>query len=397
MSDNTATHTDIAIIGGGLVGLTTACALAHSGMRITVVEGRPLETVQSAQSDGRSSAIAYGSYRFLKDIGVWDTLEYKAEPILDIRVSDSDSRLFLHYDHRLVGDEPMGYMVENHDMLKALVAKLQTFPNVTVLSPVSWEDICYKPHATNITLNNGQTLSARLLMAADGRFSKIREHANIDITKHYYQQHGIVCTVEHDKPHHGIAQERFLPSGPFAILPLANPHQSSLVWTEKDHLAPTYMAMNDDDFNAQIYHRFGGYLGQVKTISKRFSYPLTLVLAKHYTKGRLLLIGDAAHGIHPLAGQGFNLGIRDCEKIVPLLTHQYQLGLDLGDTSILSGYEQQRHFDAMSLTAITHGLNHLFCSKLLPVKLARRAGMAALNKAPAIKKFFMEHAMGMKV
>lgn len=396
MAKKEVKYCDIVIIGGGLVGLTAACAIADLGLEVVIVEHKDLSKIKSKESDGRSSAIAYGSYIFLKEIGVWDHLKNKAGPMLEIRVSDGDSHMFLHYDHKLVGEDPVGYMVENHDILKALVAKCNEYDNIAIYENTSYSNINYGKDFVKISLNSGSVLSARLLIGADGRQSKIRENAGIGISVHEYKQCGIVCNVKHEKPHRNIAQERFLPSGPFAILPLKDQNKSSLVWTEKKHLTPTYINMSDEDFNEQLYKRFGGYLGKVSIIGKRFSYPLTLVLAEKYTANRLVLLGDAAHGIHPLAGQGFNLGIRDCNKLVEVIARREKLGLDIGSTELLAQYNDTRYTDTFSLAAITHNLNSIFCSNSVAIKIARRVGMSVLDKVPPVKKFFMKHAMGMK-
>lgn len=396
MSGERTAHYDIVIIGGGLVGLTAANALAHSGLSIAVVERHSFEKIAAAASDGRASAIAQGSYLFFDEIDIWQDIEPHAGPMLDIRVSDGDSKLFLHYDHKLVGDAPVGYMVENHIMLKTLIQHAKAAPNITLYDECNYQNITFAGDHVTVTLSNEQILLSRLCVAADGRGSKVRQLAGLSYTAHNYHQCGIVCNVHHEKPHRSVAQERFLPSGPFAILPLKDPNQSSLVWTEKERLAPTFMKMDDKAFNEQLYKRFGGYLGDVKVISKRFSYPLNIILSERYTSNRLILVGDAAHGIHPLAGQGFNLGIRDCDKLYQLIMKQAKLGLDIADPSLLAQYNDLRFSDALSLAAITHSLNLLFCSNSPLAKLARRTGMATLNHFPSVKRFFMKHAMGMR-
>lgn len=391
---NTQLTCKVTIIGGGLTGLTLACALAARNISTVVIETNDPATITNAKSDGRCSAIAYGSYKIFDAIGVWDAMRDFAGPILDIRVSDNDSSLFLHYDHALVGNEPMGYMVENHVMLKALYQKAQTLDMLTILAPAHYRTIERDAHKVTVTLEDGGIITSELLCAADGKHSRIREAANIQTAQHNYHQTGIVCTIAHEHNHNGVAQERFLATGPFAVLPMQGGHHSSLVWTEHTDLAPLYLAMNDEDFIEQIQQRVGGHLGKITIAGNRFSYPLTLVHANRYTDRRLALVGDSAHGIHPLAGQGFNIGIRDVEKLTNILTEQQKLGADLGNEHALTHYDTLRKFDSTSLIAITTGLNTLFASQLLPIKIARRLGMAAVNKAPALKKFFMHHAMG---
>ncbi len=395
MPHNAPTKTEVTIVGGGLVGLTAAAALASANISCTLIENKDLKTQLEQPNDGRSSAIAYGSYLFLKQIGVWDNLKDKAEPILDIRISDGNSSLFLHYNHQLVGSEPMGYMVANSQMWEVLYRSISKNTLISIHDNSSIQTIEHDAYKSSVILENGQQIDSQLLLACDGKFSKMREHFGIETNGWNYPQTGIVCNVKHEKPHKGVAQERFLPSGPFAILPLKGGHECSLVWTEKSHLAPIYTSMSEKDITTEIAKRFGNYLGKIELSSKVFSYPLSLLNATRYHAERLALAGDAAHAIHPIAGQGFNLGIRDIEALLPLLAKTKALGLDIGNADILSEYEKARQFDSGSLIAITDLLNRLFSNNFLPIKMARRIGLAAVEKLPFLKKQFMQHAMGM--
>lgn len=384
---------DVIIIGGGLSGLLLANALAHYQFHVAIIETKTPKDIQK-QNDGRCSAIAYGSQQFMQSIGVWDKLEAHAGAIRDIWVSDNDAPVFLHYNYTLTGDHPMGYMVANTHMLQGFFDTVETHEHITLFAPERYTQIESNQTGHRITLECGKTLSAPLLIGADGKFSRIRDWLGIEAKTHNYHQTGIVCTIKHEIDHEGLAQERFLHTGPFAALPMHGGYHSSLVWTESDYVAPQYLHMDDEKFLAEIQYRMGDYLGKLSLASERFSYPLKLVHAKSYAKNRTILIGDAAHAIHPLAGQGFNLGIRDIEKLTGILVNQRRLGLDIGAQDCLKTYQELRNFDALSLIAITDGLNRLFACKNPLVTTARRMGMNAVQHLPALKKKLMQHAMG---
>lgn len=390
--------TDIVIVGGGLVGLTLGRALALKGIGSVVVDREPAEIQTDAAYDGRGSAIALGSKQLLERIGLWCRIEAAAGPILDIRVSDGDSRLFLHYDHREVGDQPMGWIVENIVTRRALFDGLAEVPDLTLLAPCSVTSLKRGREGVIAELTDGRTVAARLAVAADGRGSRLREEAGIKVTRWSYGQTGIVCSVSLERPHRNVAHERFLPAGPFALLPMTgipgHPHRASIVWTERDDLVPRMMALDDDDFSAEMNRRFGDYCGKLTLLGRRWHYPLSLLLAERMTDRRLALVGDAAHGIHPIAGQGLNLGLRDVETLVEVLAETHGLGLDPGSAALLADYDRRRRVDTMMLVAATDGLNRLFSNDIAPVRLARRLGLATVNQLPPLKRLFMRHAMG---
>lgn len=384
---------DIAIIGAGLTGMTMAIALAKAGFNVVVIEAGDIKKIRAKKSDGRTCAIAEGSAEIFRDIGVWQDLEKNAGPILDIRITDSESPLFLHYDHKLVGDKPMGYIIENYHIREALFENAAKFDNLQIIDNASYESLQRQADCALIKLPK-QTIKADLIIAADGKNSQIRQQVGIKTSAWQYKQSGIVCTVRHEKPHEGIAQERFLPAGPFAILPMHDSHLSSIVWTEKSHLAPLFMQMDAAEFMEHLAQRFGDYLGELSLASDRFVYPLSLSLAKRYTDDRLALIGDAAHAIHPIAGQGFNLGIRDVPVLTEVILGAKNNGFDIGNKNILAQYEKARKFDNVSLVAVTDALNRFFSNDIGSSKHLRRLGLAAVNKIPPLKKIFIRHAMG---
>jgi 2-octaprenyl-6-methoxyphenol hydroxylase len=388
-----ADQVDIIINGGGLVGLALGCALGDAGLHIAVIDRDDPATMLDAPYDGRSSAIAWASQQALATIGVWDHVAAQAQAMLDIRVSDGASPLFLHYDHSELDGEPFGYMVENRHMRQALHARAAEIPTLELMAPQSATQISRFDNGVDVQLSNGRELRARLLVGAEGRLSPSREEAGIQVNGWSYHQVGIVCTVRHEQPHQGIAQERFLPSGPFAILPLVG-NRSSLVWTETEAMAPVMMALDDDAFLAEIGKRFGDYLGELELEGPRWSYPLSLQIADRYIDQRLALAGDAAHGMHPIAGQGLNVGLRDVAALTEVLVDAARLGLDIGAPDVLDRYQRWRRFDNATLLAVTDVLNRLFSNDIEPLHLARDIGLAAVNKMPDLKKLFMRHARG---
>lgn len=385
---------DVLIVGGGLVGLTLAVALAGAGVRVTVIDRADPAAMKDAAFDGRVSSLAQGSVAILEGIGVWPAIAPAAEAILEIRVSDGASPLFLHYDHADVGERPLGYIAENRTSREALLKVAETLPDLRLLAPVTLGDLVRGADGVEATLEDGRMIRARLAVGADGARSQMRERAGISTVDWSYRQIGIVCTVAHERPHRGIAHERFLPAGPFAILPMTE-NRSSLVWTEKASFAPDILALDEAGFMAELSARYGDFMGHLEVVGPRWSYPLALRHARHYTSERLALVGDAAHAIHPIAGQGFNLGIRDAAVLAELIVDRLRLGLDPGSPDVLAHYQRWRRFDATAMIAVTDGLNRLFSNDIPPVRLARDLGLAAVNQAKPLKRAFMRHAMGM--
>ena len=385
---------EVLVVGGGMVGLSLGCALAGAGVEVCLVDRADPAAKLDAGFDGRASAIAYGSQRALAGIGVWDGLAARAEPILEIRVSDGGSPLFLHYDHRELGDQPLGYMVENRHIRKALYAAARGHGRLRLLAPAGLARLERDADRVEAALEDGRRVVARLAIAADGRDSAVRRAAGIPVTAWRYGQTGIVCTVAHERPHRGIAHERFLPAGPFAILPLSN-NRASLVWTERSDLAPGILALDEAGFAAELGRRFGDFLGALKVVGPRWSYPLALSHAARYTDTRLALAGDAAHAMHPIAGQGLNLGLRDVAALSEVVVDARRLGLDLGGTAVLAHFARWRRFDATLLLAVTDGLNRLFSNDIGLLRLARGLGLAAVDRLPPLKRLLMRQAMGM--
>jgi 2-octaprenyl-6-methoxyphenol hydroxylase len=397
MARDSKTEFDVAIVGGGLVGLTLAVALDRAGLRVVLADADAPSLLARDEFDGRAAAIATGSARVLQGLGVWPLIAPHAEPIRDIRVSDGDSSLFLHYDHRELGSDPFGYIVENRFTRRALYAALRGTA-VDLRAPARATATATDATQATLTLDDGSRIAARLVVACDGRPSPLRNRAGIRALRWNYAQAAIVCAIRHERPHEGIAHERFLPSGPFAMLPLPDgpdgSHRSSIVWTERSELAEHLIALPDDEFADEIHERFGWGLGAVAPLAQRWRYPLTFVQAERATAPRLALAGDALHGIHPIAGQGLNLGLRDVAALAEILADAARLGLDFGAADTLARYARWRGVDTVGLSVVTDGLLRLFSNDIAPLKLARGLGLALVDRVGPLKRVFMRDAMG---
>jgi 2-octaprenyl-6-methoxyphenol hydroxylase len=407
---------DLAIVGAGLNGSLLALAAGEAGLQTVLIDRLPLKSLTEAAFDGRTTAIAYTSQRLFAALGLWPDIAGDAEPILDIRISDAGhdgrpSPLFLHFDHREAdtdqegGDPaPMGWIVENRVLRAALLRRLATCPQVELVSPDEVVETSRDADRAALTLKSGRRLTARLVASAEGRTGALREEAGIGARAWSYDQIAIVLVVRHERPHRGVAQEKFLPGGPLAILPMRDgpahdgqggEHRSSIVWTERASLARRLLELDAPRFQAEFARRFGDHLGPVEPIGPRWSYPLGLVHAERYIDTRLVLVGDAAHGIHPIAGQGYNLGIRDIAALVEVLADTKRLGLDVGAADTLERYAQWRRADNFTMVAATDLLNRLFSNDIGPIRLARDLGLATVHRIPPLRRFFVRHAMGL--
>ncbi len=383
----------VLIVGGGMAGLTLAVALGRSGLDVVLIDAVDLKDTVAPDFDGRVTAIAYSSWQMLRAIDAWDGMAPQAEPILDIRVTDAAAPVFLNFDHRDLGRDPFGQMVENRHIRGGLIEALEAMPTVSVIAPAKVDRLDREATGAVAHLSDGQQVKASLAIAADGRSSRLREAAGIKTVGHRYNQTGIVTTVEHERPHHGIAHERFLKPGPFAILPLQG-NRSSLVWSEEPDVASTILKLDDEAFDQEIARRFGGFMGAVHATGPRFGYPYAVHVAERFADTRLALVGDAAHGIHPIAGQGLNLGWRDVAALAELVTDAARLGLDVGAGDVLDRYDRWRRVDTLTLATVTDSLNALFSNDIAPVRVARDIGVAAVQRMGPLKRFFMEHARG---
>jgi len=330
-------------------------------------------------------------------LGLWRRLEADAQPINDIIVSEgklggAPSSFSLHFDHREIG-EVLGYIVENRHIRRALLTAVAEEKRITLLAGIGVVGLAIDGLEIGATLSDGRRVAAKLAVAAEGKDSGLREAQGIKIVGWDYGQTGIVTTVEHAHPHHGVASEHFLPLGPFAILPMTA-NRSSLVWVEENDKARRLLGLCDPEFASEVERRFGAHLGAVAPIGPRWSYPLKLHLARSYVKHRFALVGDAAHTIHPLAGQGLNLGLKDAAALTETVLDAARLGLDFGRLDVLERYERWRRFDSFVLAVVTDSLNRLFTNEISFVRLARDLGMGMVDSIAPLRRFFMRHAGG---
>ncbi len=384
---------DAIISGGGMVGLTLGCGLAACGLKVAVIDAAKPETQMTPAFDGRASAIALASAQMLKAIGLWKHAEKYAQSIEEIHVSDEGSPLFVHFGESDADNKPMGYMLENRHTRIALAKRQKELPNLDLYAPDRIETHTTGLAEVKVTLKSGQKLSAPLLISAEGRDSPLREQAGISLNAWAYKQTGIVATIEHELPHLGIAYEKFFSEGPFAILPRTG-NRSSLVWSTREEFAPVIMALTDRAFEVEVAKKVGGFLGKVRVTGPRWSFPLNFLLTERATDERLALIGDAAHSIHPIAGQGLNMGFRDVAALIEVLVRARHAGQDLGSPVVLERYDRWRRTDNVSLGAITDALTRLFSNGIKPVKALRDVGLGLVQKTPPAKKFFISYARG---
>lgn len=391
-----ANRADVLIAGGGHVGLSLALALrlAEPDLAVTVVDATPPEAIGR---DNRASAIAAAGRRMLERLGVWDAIAASAQPITgmvitDSRTGDAVRPVFLTFDGRASDGEPFAHMVMNGEMVGALRAKAEA-AGATIIAPDSVDDFGARPSDVACRLGSGRTLTARLLVAADGGRSRLRALAGIGTVSWPYRQSGIVVTVEHERPHHGRAVEHFLPGGPFAILPLKG-NRSSLVWSEREDIAKRIVSGDDDVFRYELERRFGRQLGAITPLGRPRAFPLGLTLARAFVAGRFALAGDAAHGIHPIAGQGLNLGFRDVAALAETIVDAHRLGLDIGSTAVLERYQSWRRFDSFEMGAVTDVLNRLFSNDNPVLRLVRDVGLGIVDRLPGMKRMFISEAAG---
>jgi 2-octaprenyl-6-methoxyphenol hydroxylase len=392
--------TDILIAGGGLNGPALALALAAGGFRVTVVDARPAPDRAEAGFDGRAYALAIASVRLLKAIGVWGTVADKAQPILEIKASDGRAGqgaapFFLHFDHAEIEEGPMGHMLEDRFLYAAFLQAMQAAPGVTLLSGETVVGQEVSASDVSVTLASGRSLTARLLVGCDGRGSGVATRAGIKRVGWGYGQTALVTAIRHEKDHHGIAQQFFMPSGPLAILPLKGGHHSSIVWSETAAVAVAIQALPDAEYLEALQPRFGDFLGEISLAGARFTYPLSLSLAEKFVAPRVALVGDAAHGVHPIAGQGLNLGLRDVAALAEVLILARRRGEEPGSAVALEEYQRWRRFDATALALGMDAVNRVFSSDNPILRLGRDLGMGVVGALPSLRRGFIRQAAGL--
>ena len=390
---------DVIIVGGGLNGATLALALAQDGLRVAMVDSIPNTTRANPAFDGRSYAVALTSCRMLRALDLWDDLADHAQPILDIKVSDGragegPSPYFMHFSHTEIEEGPMGHMIEDRYLRPVLLKAVADASSITHLAPKTVVSQDSRPEGVSVMLDDGTELTALLLVGADGRRSGVAQRCGIKRTGWRYGQTALIAAIEHERPHNGIAHQFFMPAGPLAILPLPG-NKSSIVWSETDTNAHLFNDLAEDEYLTMLRPRFGDFLGQIKLAGDRFTYPLSLSLAQSMIAPRVALVGDAAHGVHPIAGQGLNAGMRDIAALVQVLSEAVHRGEDLGSVPVLRRYEEWRRFDNTTLAIATDGFNRLFSNDNPMIRIGRDLGMGVINKLPGLRRGFIREAAGL--
>ncbi|MFT6073242.1 MAG: 2-octaprenyl-6-methoxyphenol hydroxylase [Yoonia sp.] len=390
---------DLIIVGGGLNGPALALAAAQSGFRVTIIDSLAIDTRKDPDFDGRSYALALASMRLLRGIGVWDAIKDHAQPMLEIKVTDGrigegPSPWMMHFDHAEIEEGPMGYMVQDRHLRRAFLDAMAADDRITQLAEETVVAQSTDASGVTVTLASGKVVHGYLLIGSDGRKGGTATRAGIKRTGWGYGQTAVVCAVAHEKPHGGIAHQFFMPAGPLAILPLTE-NRSSIVWSETDARAAELIAMNDADFMEALRPAFGSFLGQISLTGARFSYPLGLTLANSFIADRMALIGDAAHGVHPIAGQGLNAGLRDVAALADVLETARARGEDIGGAQALARYQEWRRFDTATLALATDTFNRLFSNDNPLIRAARDLGMGVVNATPSLRRGFMRRAAGL--
>ena len=391
--------TDLIIVGGGLNGPALALAAAQAGFTVTIIDSLPIDTRKRRDFDGRSYALAHASMRLLRGIGVWDDIRDNAQPMLEIKVTDGragegPSPWMMHFDHAEIEEGPMGFMVEDRHLRRAFLDAMAADDRITQLSQETVVEQTTDLSGVTVTCVSGTVIHGHLLVGSDGRQSGTAERAGIKRTGWGYGQTAVVCAVKHEKPHGGIAHQFFMPGGPLAILPLTK-NRSSIVWSEEATRADALIKMNDADFLEALRPAFGSFLGQISLTGARFSYPLGLTLADSFIADRLALVGDAAHGVHPIAGQGLNAGLRDVAALADVLEQARARGEDIGGAQALARYQRWRRFDTATLAVATDTFNRLFSNDNPLLRAARDLGMGLVNATPSVRRGFMRQAAGL--
>ena len=384
---------DCIVIGGGLSGLTTTLALSKIGLSVAIIDKTSLKIVKKNEGDQRTTAVSASGKKVFEALDVWDSLKKGAEPILDIVVSEKGKKGHLSFDHQTVGTEPMGHILNNIELKNSLISSIRSQKNIQLFPFKSLNNFFPETGAVTIDLNDGSSYEAALLVAADGRNSDGRRIAKIKSTNIDYNQSSIVFTVGHEKPHRGTAYEQFTTGGPIASLPMRG-NKSSVVWSEDTEVVESLMQLDDKDFAAAASYRLNDCLGKMTIIGQRKVFPLKLNYADTIIANRFAMVGDAAHGLHPIAGQGFNLGLRDIANLTEEISNARRLGLDIGSFETLRSYQAAWRFDNFSLVAATDGLNRLFTDNNKIVRFIRSSGLDAINTMNPIKNLFMRLAMG---
>ena len=392
------TDYDILIIGGGLVGASLACAMRESSLRIGVIEAVPLAASRQPSYDDRTLALASGSKRIFDSIGCWRDIAPEATPIERIHISDRGHFGITRLTAAEAGLPALGYVVPNRALGMALMKTLQTAKHIDWLCPAEMQDIRLDPASAAVTVRHNETsraLTARLVIAADGAHSAVRAALGIAAERTEYCQSAIVTTVTAGAPHGNTAYERFTDTGPLAVLPLRNDNECAVVWSAKAGEVQTLLGWQDAEFLAHLQERFGDRLGTFTRLGKRTAYPLVLTRVQEQVRERLALIGNAAHTVHPVAGQGFNLGLRDVAAMAEVLADAVRAGEDIGGLAVLRRYADWRQRDTQITAGFTNGLIRIFSNNAFPLTFLRNAGLIAVDLLPGVKRGFVRVTSGL--
>jgi 2-octaprenyl-6-methoxyphenol hydroxylase len=387
----------IVVGGGAFAGLALALALRQGlGEDVGVIVADPALAVRPSR-DPRATAIVAACRRLLEAIGAWGEVADDAQPILDMVITDSKLQdamrpVFLTFAGQVEPGEPFAHMVENRFLIDALTKRAEAYG--VALKPTAVASYESRPEGIDVRLADGSQIEASLLVAADGARSKLRERAGIATHGWEYNQSGIVVTVGHERDHGGRAEEHFLPAGPFAILPLKG-QRSSLVWTEKRAEAARIVGLSEDEFHRELEQRFGLHLGEIKVLDRPRAFPLSYFVARSFIGERLALVGDAAHVIHPIAGQGLNMGLKDVAALAEVVVDAARLGMDFGQTDVLERYQRWRRFDTMAMGLTTNSLNVLFSNDFAPLRAVRDIGLGLVDRLPPLKEMLIRQAAGL--
>jgi 2-octaprenyl-6-methoxyphenol hydroxylase len=396
---NTMTFdTDILIAGGGLNGTSLALALASAGFDVTLVDPLPGDTRAARDFDGRGYALSIASQRVLKALGIWSALSERAQPILDIKITDGrpgegPSPMMLAFDHAEIEEGPMGFLVQDRHLRPALLAAVDA-ASIRQLNERRVVSQSPGSNGVTVTLDDGSALRARILVGCDGKASGVATRAGIKRMGWQYGQTALVCAIQHEHAHEGTAHQFFMPSGPLAILPLTG-NRASIVWTEKTEHAAEIQGLSDEAYLEVLRPRFGDFLGEISLVGERFSYPLGLSLAQDFIGPRVALVGDAAHSVHPIAGQGLNAGLKDVAALAEVLADASRRGEDIGRADVLTRYRQWRRFDTATLAFATDSFNRLFSNDNGILRTIRVLGLGAANALPGLRRGLIREAAGL--
>lgn len=392
---------DVIVVGGGLAGLTLAALLGAQGVDVVCIDRDAAPTTTRAGFDLRTTAISYGSHLVMKKAGVWDLLGDHPCPIKDIRILDGGSPVLLNFLSDDLDGQPFGWIVNNLDLRLALHRRISALENVRHMAPALVQDFIVEEKVAGVILSDGRELRAPVVIGADGKHSAVRKFLNAPLHGWMYDQTAIVCVVGHQHPHNNMAIEHFRAEGPFAVLPMSDDengvHRSSLVWSVEGHSGSATanpLTYDDETFNAALAARFPADYGKVWVIGQRAGWPLGLQHVHSYTGHRMALVAEAAHAMHPIAGQGLNMGLRDIVEMAGLIVAARDAGEDMGSASLLASYQQRRHFDNMAMMAATDALTKLFSNKMPFLSSLRKLGVSLVQACPPARRFFMKQAMG---